>query len=129
MWRIWLADLILVIHFLIVLFNVGGLLAIWLGAALGWGWVRNFWFRVIHLGLMGFIAVQAAIGALCPLTVWEDQLRGGEPGNGFLQRWIAQLLFYDLPGWFFTVAYIAFAGLVLLTFFLIPPRRRTASAP
>ncbi|MGH8640305.1 MAG: DUF2784 family protein, partial [Burkholderiales bacterium] len=46
----WLADLILIVHFLFVAFVVGGLALIWIGAAAGWEWVRNFWFRVAHLG-------------------------------------------------------------------------------
>ena len=37
-----LADVVLVLHFAYVLFVVGGLVAIWLGCALGWRWVRNF---------------------------------------------------------------------------------------
>ena len=49
-----LADLILVAHTVVVLFIVGGLLAIAAGGALGWGWVRWFTWRVLHLVAMGF---------------------------------------------------------------------------
>lgn len=37
----WLANTILVLHALIVLFIVGGLIAIWIGAALGRSWVET----------------------------------------------------------------------------------------
>ena len=37
----WLADLILIAHFAFVLFVVGGLALIWIGAVAGWRWVRN----------------------------------------------------------------------------------------
>jgi hypothetical protein len=40
----WLADLILLFHLTFVLFVTGGLLCIWIGAALGWRWVRNYCF-------------------------------------------------------------------------------------
>ncbi|HUP94488.1 MAG TPA: DUF2784 domain-containing protein, partial [Burkholderiales bacterium] len=43
------ANVILVMHFAFVSFVVGGLAAIWLGAALGWRWVRGMRFRVAHL--------------------------------------------------------------------------------
>ena len=32
-----MADALLVVHFLIVAFIVGGLIVVWIGGALGWG--------------------------------------------------------------------------------------------
>lgn len=71
----WLADAILVLHTGIVAFVVLGLVAILLGGWLDWVWVRNLWFRITHITLVGFIAAQAWLGELCPLTVWEQGLR------------------------------------------------------
>jgi hypothetical protein len=126
-----LADVVLVIHALIVVFNVGGLAAIWIGAALNWRWIRNFWFRAIHLGSMSLVAAGSLIGMVCPLTVLEDVLRqAGPPQTGFIQRWVSRLLYYDLPASVFTTAYVLFALVVALTFIYIrPERRRKASAP
>ena len=76
-----MADVLLVVHFLIVAFIVGGLLLVWIGAALGWRWVRNPWFRYLHLGAIAFVAAEALFGVMCPLTVWEDTLRGGVRPN------------------------------------------------
>jgi heme A synthase len=120
-----IADVILALHFAFVAFVVGGLLLIWAGAAFGWDWVRNFRFRIAHLAAIGFVALEALIGMACPLTEWEYLLRG-EPAAGptFLQRLIAPLLFYDLPGWVFTLMHVGFAVLVALTFWLLPPRPR-----
>ena len=93
-----LADIVLVLHALVVVFNVGGLAAIWIGAALDWRWIRNFWFRVIHLGSMGVVAAGSLLGMICPLTVLEDALRqAGPPQSGFIQRLVSRLLYYDLP--------------------------------
>src|SRR6185436_10427005 len=72
-----MADVLLVVHFLIAAFIVLGLAAVWLGAALGWRWVRNPWFRYLHLSAIAFVAAEAVLGVMCPLTVWEDMLRGG----------------------------------------------------
>ncbi|MEW5942380.1 MAG: DUF2784 domain-containing protein [Pseudomonadota bacterium] len=117
-----LADLVLLVHFAFVLFVVLGLPAIWIGAALGWRWVRNFWFRLAHLGAILFVAAESLIGVACPLTEWEDALRQGSPGGtSFMQRWVQRLLYYDLPEWVFTTAYAIFAAAVAATFWRIRP--------
>jgi len=77
-----LADVILVAHFAFVLWVVLGLLLILLGGALRWRWVRNRWVRVAHLASIGFVVGQAWLGQMCPLTIWESDLRvaaGQEP--------------------------------------------------
>lgn len=118
-----LADAVLTVHLLFVLFVVGGLPAIWIGAALGWTWVRNRRFRVAHLAAILFVTAESLVGIACPLTVWEDLLRQAEPGQGsFMQRWIGRLLYYNLPEWGFTVTYGLFALLVLATYLWVRPR-------
>lgn len=119
-----MADLILVVHFAIVVFIVGGLLAVWMGAALGWRWVRNRRFRYLHVGAIAFVAAEALFGVMCPLTVWEDALRGGVRAESFVGRWVRYFLYYEAPEWVFTVAYVAWAGATLATLRLVPPRKR-----
>jgi len=118
-----MADAILVVHFLIAGFIVAGLVAVWLGAALGWHWVRNPWFRYLHLAAIALVAGEAVLGIACPLTVWEDLLRGGARAESFVGRWVRALLFYQAPEWVFTVAYIAWTLATLATLRLVPPRR------
>ena len=119
-----IADAILVVHFLIVAFNLGGLLAVWVGAALGWQWIRNPWFRYVHLAAMAFVAAEAVLGIACPLTVWEDALRGGARPDSFIGRWVRSVMFYEAPEWVFTTAYVAWALATLATLRFVPPRRR-----
>jgi hypothetical protein len=120
-----LANAVLTLHALIALFIVAGLPAIWIGAALGWEWVRNRGFRFVHLLAIGLVAVLSVLGVACPLTVLEDWLRSGSVGaEGCIQRWVGRLLFYDLPTWVFTLVYVTFALLVLLAWWRVPPRRR-----
>ena len=121
-----LADLVLVAHFAFVLFVVGSLPLIWLGAAAGWHWVRHFGFRLAHLAAILIVSAEAVAGIWCPLTLWEDALRGATPEKSFVARWVHALLFYDLPPAVFTMAYLLFAGLVALTWWRIPPHRRTS---
>ncbi len=118
------ADALLALHFAIALFIVGGLLLIWLGAALGWGWIRNPWFRYLHLAAIAFVAAEALLGVACPLTVWEDLLRGEVRAESFIGRWMRELLYYRAPEWVFTSLYLAWAAATLVTLRLVPPRRR-----
>ncbi|HMD28440.1 MAG TPA: DUF2784 domain-containing protein [Steroidobacteraceae bacterium] len=118
-----LAGAVVVIHFLIVLFVVAGVPAIYVGAWRGWAWVRSRRWRVLHFGAIFIIAAESVLGIACPLTIWEDRLRGRETASGFIERWIDRLLFYEAPAWVFTVAYVAFAALVLLTWLAVPPAK------
>lgn len=118
------ADALLVLHFAIVLFVVGGLILTWIGAALSWGWIRNPWFRYLHLGAIAFVAAEALAGIACPLTVWEDMLRGSMRAESFIGRWVQRLLYYQAPEWVFTSLYVAWAAATLVTLRLVPPRRR-----
>jgi hypothetical protein len=122
-----LADAILILHILIVFFNVGALPVIWLGHFRGWRFVRAFSFRVAHLLLIGFIAAESVLGAICPLTNWEDDLRlkaGIDPRyqGGFVAHWLHRLIFYDLSAQVFTVAYGLFFALVVFTWLWVKPR-------
>lgn len=124
------ADAILLVHALFVAFVVGGQVAVLIGWVRGWGWVRNRWFRGIHLAVIAYIVIQTWLGRLCPLTVWEGELRraAGQAhyGESFIGYWVGELLFLDLPWWVFTVAYTAFGALVVVSWVHFPPRRRAA---
>ena len=118
-----LADIVLLIHFLCVLFVVGSLPLIWLGAWLKRGFVRNPWFRYLHLAAILFVVAESLMGVVCPLTVWENALRQTVVEDSFIQRWLHRILFYDVPESVLTVVYVLFAGLVMVTFKWIPPAR------
>jgi polyferredoxin len=124
-----LADVVLVLHFAFVLFVVGGLALILVGAAAGWRWVRNRAFRYSHLAAIVFVAVEALVGVACPLTVWEVLLRSGSPdGPSFVGRWVSRLLYYDFPEWVFTLVYCLFAIAVAVTLWRVPPATRSRKA-
>ena len=118
------ADALLLLHFAIAAFIVGGLILVWAGAAVGWPWVRNPWFRYAHLGAIVFVAAEAVLGYACPLTIWEDVLRGGVRPESFVGRWVYRLLYYRAPEWIFTTAYTAWAAATLLTLVFLPPRKK-----
>lgn len=119
-----LADVILAVHFVFVLFVVGSLPVIWIGAWREWDFVHNRRFRFAHLGAILFVVGEALLGMVCPLTAWEDKLRQTEGGGSFIQRWLHHILFYDFPEGVLTTVYVLFALLVAATFRLVPLHRR-----
>jgi hypothetical protein len=122
-----LADLMVVIHASYVSFVVFGLAAILLGVVFRWTWVRNVWFRALHLIAIGIVVAESLAGIPCPLTVWERQLRetGGQAsyGGDFVGYWAHRLIFYDAQPWVWTMIYTLFGLAVLAAFVLAPPRR------
>ena len=123
------ADLLVLFHFSYVSFAVGGELFILAGAFLKWGVVRNSAFRIAHLVAVVFVALESLVDVLCPLTEWEYNLRelAGqrvEREISFIGRLLRKIIFYDFPSWAFTLMYVGFGALVILTFILIPPRRK-----
>jgi hypothetical protein len=121
-----IADLIVSIHFGYVLFVVGGLFAIILGGALRWRFIRNFWFRAVHLAMILIVVFETIFGIPCPLTDWEYELRiaAGQQNaasESFVARLIQQLIFYDFPLIVFSIVYCLFGIAVLTSWWLIPP--------
>jgi Protein of Unknown function (DUF2784) len=120
------ADALLVIHVSFVVFVIAGLVLILIGKLRRWSWVRNRWFRVLHLAAIGVVVVQAWLGRICPLTTWEMMLReqaGDTVYTGtFVSHWLQSLLYYQAPAWVFAVAYTAFAALVVVSWFWVRPR-------
>jgi hypothetical protein len=122
-----LADAILALHLAIVAFNVAMPPAIGLGAWLGWRWVRRRWLRLLHLGSMLVVALQAALGDLCFLTVWEVDLRraaGDAASNdSFIQTLLAEVLYVDAPLSVLIPLYLGWAALSVALWWIVPPRR------
>ena len=125
-----IADAILVVHAAFVIFVVAGLPATWIGIALGKSWAFNPWFRGAHLAAIGFVAVETLLGYMCPLTSWENALRGDASQQGFIERWVHAWLFWRAPSWAFATAYVTFGAIVAATWWRWPPTRgRAPSRP
>jgi hypothetical protein len=123
-----LADLVLIGHVAVVAFVVGGFILIVAGNRLGWRWVNTFGFRILHLAAIGFVALQAWLGAACPLTSLEMALRRearlATYSGSFIEHWLHRLLYYEAPSWAFVLAYSTFGLLVLAAWWCFPPRRK-----
>ena len=121
-----LADAILILHVGTVAFVVLGTVLILIGGWRRWDWVRGFKWRLAHLLLMVFVVLETWLGELCPLTVWEQDLRrlAGQAAydDSFIEHWLSRLIFFEAPWWAFVIAYTGFAALVLVAWFKVPPR-------
>jgi len=122
-----LADAVLVAHFAVVVFVVGGLALVFIGNIRHWRWVNSLLFRLVHLATVGVVVAQAWLGELCPLTVLESWLRrqAGEAAysTSFIEHWLQRVLYYEAPLWVFTLVYTAFGMLVAYAWWYFPPRR------
>ncbi len=122
-----LADAVLLLHFLVVLFIVFGLIAVFVGNVRNWLWVNSPVFRIAHVMAMVVVVTQAWLGQLCPLTILESWLReqAGEAAYSasFIEHWVQQVLYYEAPLWVFTLAYSAFALIVVAAWWYFPPRK------
>jgi len=141
-WASLLADALVILHWGVVVFVVGGQL-VFIGGAIDWrlfgttehtpglrGTIvratRNPWIRLTHLATLAWIVANTWLGKLCFLTVWEYALRdlAGEARGeaSFIERWLAEALYVEAPWWVFITVYTAFFALVVATFIVAPPR-------
>jgi hypothetical protein len=121
------ADAVLVFHISYVGFVLVGFVLTVVGILARWNWVRNPWFRGLHLAAILLVVAESLGGIICPLTIWESELRqmAGQTAyrGDFIAQWLHDLLFFDAEPWVFTVCYTLFGLAVLATFVLAPPRR------
>ena len=126
------ADAMLLLHVIFVGFVVIGLVLIFMGKARRWSWVRNPWFRVMHLLAIGVVAVQSWFGVICPLTTFEMALRARagdtQYQDSFISHWLETILYYQAPAWAFAVCYTAFGAVIVGSWFWVSPRPVTKLA-
>ena len=120
-----LADAILIFHLGIILFNIFGMIVIPLGAWPGSKFVRIFWWRALHLGILAVVAAQALFDRVCFLTLWHDDLvrLAGERASyaPLIASFISHLIFWPLAPWIFAVLYTAVCAYTLALWWLVPP--------
>ena len=121
------ADAVLLLHALFVVFIVLGLVLIFAGHVFRWSWVKNPWFRLVHLLAIAVVVFQSWLSVICPLTTLEMSLRNraGDVtyAGSFVAHWLETVLYYRAPPWVFVVCYSAFGALVVASWFWVRPRR------
>lgn len=105
-----LADIVLIVHLLFILFVAfGGLLLLW-----------RRWIMWVHLPVVAYGILIEWVGWICPLTPLENALRAtaGEAGyaGGFVENYLVPLIYP--PGYAQELAWLL-GGLVLVANVLI----------
>ncbi len=133
-----LADLIVGVHFAWILFMLWGFAGtlysvIWLyvlrrRSLFGVRFLNRWIFRTIHLAGILFVALLAAAGKYCPLTVWEYQLRLRvdptlEYPGAFIASWIERLVYPDVPPLAIGIPTAMIAVISFLAYVFWPPKQ------
>jgi hypothetical protein len=118
-----ISDIILVLHFGIVIFITLGLFLIPIGWKLNWNWIANRKLRLLHCGMMAFVTLETFMGITCPLTAIENSIRGLNQSNSFVSYWVMKIIYWDLSTIFFLVLYSLSLGWALFLWKICPPRK------
>ena len=121
-----LADLVLMLHVALVVFVVGGLVAIVVGNLLRKPWANRLGFRLAHLAAIAVVVAESWFGVVCPLTSVEMWLRKQAHQTAytgsFIEHWVQRALYYEAPAWVFTTVYSLFGLAVAAAWWYFPPR-------
>lgn len=121
------ADLIVVVHFIWILFMIIGFMLTLYGF-----WWRKFFdmwlLRSIHLLGIVCVAVLGLLRMYCPLTVWENLLReqydptSTYPGS-FIVYYIEKLVYPAVNPLLIQISTILITGITILVFIIRPPEK------
>ena len=118
-----ISDIVLILHFCIVIFIILGFFLVPIGYKLNWEWLRNVKLRSLHLGLICLVALETFLGVKCPLTIIEIKLNNLNYSKTFIAYWISRVLYWDLPTQFFIVLYSLCVLWAILMWTIFPPKK------
>jgi len=120
-----IADIIILIHFLWILFILAGFV-LTLGGFFWKGYFNRWIFRTIHLCGILFVAILAVLGEYCPLTILENNLMVKYdpeltyPGS-FITHYVGKLVYPDVEPLVIIVPTIIIAVFTLIIYIIRPP--------
>ena len=119
------SEIVLLFHFCIFLFMILSFFLIPLGYSQKWECVKNKYYWLIHLVLMGIIFIETILGFMCPLTILENFLRNDIEINNKITQIIHQIMYWDLPTYQFIILYLlSLLYLIFLWFFFKPDLKK-----
>ena len=118
-----ISDIVLILHFCIVIFITLGFFLVPVGYKLNWEWLRNIKLRSLHLGLICLVALETFLGVKCPLTIIEIKLNNLNYSETFIAYWISRVVYWDLPTLFFIVLYALCVIWTILMWKIFPPSK------
>jgi len=132
MWYSILADFIATIHFAWVAFVVFGLVFVLLGKWRGWSWVKNRWFRGIHVAMILVVLARTTVLEVCPLSTWEESLlklaeaeQATRTSFGAFMHLAIHPDTEAVPMWVYPPIYAVYAVLIVAAFWIVPVEWRS----
>jgi hypothetical protein len=126
------ANLIAVAHLAYFLFIVGGMVAIVLALRRDVSWVRNPWFRILHVAAIYVVLAEEVTGLPCPLNVLQWGARqaaiGSTQASAGVGGLLDYLLYHTVSPLALDVMYWSFGVMVVVLLWVIPPRWSTFSS-
>ncbi len=112
-----LADSVVLLHFLWIVFLIFGALA---------GYYLR-WVKYLHLGSLVFSLLLQGFGWICPLTILEVWLRqqqtpGGGYRGGFIQHYVEKIVYLDVPAWVILVGTLVVVAITVWVY--LRPRKK-----
>ncbi len=111
-----MAELVLALHLLIILFFI-------IGFPVGLA-INHRGFRYFHAATLALVTLLMVLGIPCPLTVWEEVLSDTSYEGSFIAAWLRRIIYLQ---WFeprhVLMADIVFAVLVFSSFVWYPVKK------
>jgi len=119
-----IADTILLIHFLIIIFIVSLFLLIPISYKLNWEFLKKKQIRVVHVLLISIVTIETIVGVHCPLTILENKFRGIFVNTSFISSIVKEIIFWELPSIYFLIAYILCFFWTIFLWWKYPPKNK-----
>lgn len=122
-----LADIIVAIHFVWILFMLIGFILTVRGF-FNQAFFDRWLFRTLHLFGIAYVSLLAIMGRYCPLTLWENILRASyDPGltypGSFMIHYFQKLVYPDVNPLIIRIPTTFIAIFTVLVFIIKPPER------
>ena len=105
--KLLLADIVLIVHFILIIFITFNFFLIPVGYVKNWKWTKSLKIRVIHLFLVAFVMAETILGLLCPLTIIENNLRlNFHNEQSFVAYWLSKIIFWEINNIIFILIYL-----------------------
>lgn len=121
-----LADSLVGLHFLWILFMLAGFGLTLYGIFFKKALLDWFWFRTIHLTGIVYVGVLSLQGKLCPLTIWENALRSkveaeATYSGSFIIHYLERLVYPEIDPTWLRLATLCLGVFTLLAYLIAPP--------
>jgi len=122
-----IADIVVLIHFIWILFMLAGFV-LTLGGFFWKGYFNRWVFRTVHLCGILFVAILTVLGEYCPLTILENNLMAKYdsqltyPGS-FIAHYVEKLVYPDVEPMIIIVPTITIGLITLIIYIIKPPMR------